>query len=231
VKLYFETERGKLFHGDCLEIMPRLDQKFDLCLTDPPYGIGEAAGKNKSRIKKATKTSKNTRGTPIPPTDYGCHEWDNKTPPKEAFDLIYGISKNQIIFGGNYFVEHLKNSPCWIVWDKDNTGGFADAELIYTSFKTAVRIIKFRWNGMLQQDMKRKERRFHPTQKPVKLIELILSKYSNPKESIIDTFAGVGSISVAAENLGHPWVAVEKNESYCERAAIRIEEVASQMSF
>jgi site-specific DNA-methyltransferase (adenine-specific) len=232
MKPYYESERGKFYLGDCLEIMPQLQDRFDLCFTDPPYGIGEAAGKSKSRgnfTKK--KTEKNPKGTPIKSIDYGNSPWDNKIPDKAVFDLIFSLSDNQIIFGGNYFVEYLKNSPCWIVWDKDNTGDFADAELIYTSFKTAVRIFKFRWNGMLQQDMKHKEKRYHPTQKPVKLCENILSQYSEAAQSILDPFAGVGSLVVAAEGLGHPWVACEREEAYCEIAAKRIEEAATQMRF
>lgn len=219
MKPYHESARGQLYCGDCLEVMPELKQGFDICFTDPPYGIGEAAGKNKSRSSKTIAT------------DYGNLLWDNKIPDKVIFDLIFKLSDNQIIFGGNYFIEYLKNSSCWIVWDKDNTGNFADAELIYTSFKTAVRIIKFRWNGMLQQDMKYKEKRFHPTQKPVQLCENILRKYSKTGQSIIDPFAGVGSILISAEKLGHRWAGIEREEQYCEIAAKRIEEVANQMSY
>jgi DNA modification methylase len=205
--------------GDCLEVMSQLQEKFDLCLTDAPYGIGEAAGKNKSRGKLGIAK------------DYGNLSWDNKIPSKVIFEWIFRLSENQIIFGGNYFIEYLKNSPCWLVWDKDNSGNFADAELIYTSFKTAVRIFKFRWNGMLQQDMKHKEKRYHPTQKPIRLIENILSKYSEPEQSIIDPFLGSGTTAVACENLGRRWVGIEREEKYCEIAARRIEEAANQMSF
>ena len=216
---YYETELGQLFCGDCLDIMPQLQGGFDLCFTDPPYGIGvkNKIGGNNLGFSK----------------DYGVknNQWDNKIPDKSTFDWIHKLSKNQIIFGGNYFVEYLKNSPCWLVWDKDNSGNFADAELIYTSFKTAVRIFKFRWNGMLQQDMKHKEKRFHPTQKPIKLCENILSKYSEACQSVLDPFAGVGSIPVACENLGRTWLACEKEEQYCAIAAKRIEEAAHQMSF
>ncbi len=224
MKPYFETALGKLYCADCivfssLEIMPQLIQ-FDLCFTDPPYGIKEAAGKNKSRSKLAIAQ------------DYGNLSWDNQVPDKEIFEWIFRISRNQIIFGGNYFAEYLRNSSCWLVWDKDNgNSDFADAELLYTSFKTAVRIFKFRWSGMLQEDMKHKEKRFHPTQKPVKLIERILANYSSPDQSILDPFAGSGTTAIACENLKRRWIGIEKEESYCEIAARRIEQAASQMSF
>ena len=87
--------------------------------------------------------------------DYGSETWDSESPEKIYFDEIFRVSKNQIIFGANYFIEKInKNSPCWLIWDKDNSGDFADAELAWTSFNTPVRIYRWRWNGMLQQDMK-----------------------------------------------------------------------------
>ena len=139
-----ENPRGlqlnRIYNMDCLEGMKQMDNKsIDLVLTDPPYGIGEAAGKNK------------TRDGLTQATDYGDLDWDDAPPTKEYFNEIFRISKNQIIFGGNFF--ELPPSPCWIVWDKDNSGDFADAELAWTSFKSAVRIFKWRWNGMLQEDM------------------------------------------------------------------------------
>lgn len=233
MKPYYQSEHGQIFMGDCLDVMLQLQDKFDLCLTDPPYGIGEAAGRNKSRGSLKPKPDhKNTKGTPIYSTNFGSLSWDNKIPDKEFFDLIYKLSSNQIIFGGNYFVEYLKNSPCWLVWDKVNGEcDFADAELIYTSFKTAVRIFKFRWAGMLQQDMRHKEKRYHPTQKPIKLIENILSKYSESDQSIFDPFLGSGTTAIACENLNRRWVGIEKEERYCEISAKRIEEAASQMKF
>lgn len=219
MKAYYETSRGSLFHGDCLELMPLLEERANLVLTDPPYGIGEAAGKNQSRDAIAVAT------------DYGSKFWDDEIPPKVAFDLMFEFSRDQMIFGGNYFVEYLSNSSCWLVWDKDNTGDFADAELIFTSFKKAVRIIKWRWNGMLQQNMKHKEKRYHPTQKPLGLIEILLSRYSEENDLILDPFGGSGTTGVACENLKRRWIICEKEEEYCEIAAKRIEAAASQLSF
>jgi site-specific DNA-methyltransferase (adenine-specific) len=233
MKAYFSTDLGALYLGDCLEVMPRLKQRFSVALTDPPYGIEEGRKANHRRIKKTLKKGKNTKGTEIHKTDFGHLSWDNAPPPKKAFELIYQLSDNQMIFGGNYFVEYLKRSSCWIVWDKctGNSPFLASSELIYTSFKTAVRIIKWRWNGMLQQDMRHKEKRFHPTQKPVRLLEILLTRYAKKGDSILDPFAGVGSTAVACENLRHPWVIIEQHEPYAEIAAKRIEETASQMKF
>ena len=135
---------------------------------------------------------------------------------------------NQIIWGSNYFAEHLLNSPCWIVWDKDNSGNFADCELAYTSFKTAVRKFEFRWNGMLQGDMANKELRIHPTQKPVKLYEWLLTNYAKPGQRILDTHGGSGSSAIACNNLGFEMVWCELDVDYYAAACKRVEQATKQ---
>jgi DNA modification methylase len=219
-----------LYNADCLDIMRDMPDKcVDLVITDPPYGIGEAAGKNTSRSKPFGSNSfgeRNTLRTIIPATDYGDLEWDNQPAGKEHLKEVFRISKNQIIFGGNYF--ELPPSPCWIVWDKDNSGDFADAELAWTSFDTAVRIFKYRWNGMLQEDMAHKEIRVHPTQKPVKLFEWIIRNYAKEGDTICDPFFGSGSCLVAAVRLGHPFIGIEKEKVYFDKAKIRIEKAQQQ---
>ncbi|RJS73020.1 site-specific DNA-methyltransferase, partial [ANME-2 cluster archaeon] len=113
---------------------------------------------------------------------------------KEYFDEMLRISKNQIIFGGNYYTDYLTPSSCWIVWDKRNgRNDFADCELAWTSFKSAVRIFRYKWNGMLQENMKKKEKRVHPTQKPTPVFTWILKKYSNEGDLICDPFLGSGT--------------------------------------
>ena len=208
----------QLFNEDCLDVMRRLaDKSVDLILTDPPYGIGEAAGKNKSRGNMAVAK------------DYGDLEWDNAIPTKAYFDEIMRVSKHQVIFGGNYFVEHLRNSPCWIVWDKDNgENDFADCELAWCSFSSAVRRLKLRWNGMLQHNMKEKEYRIHPTQKPVRLFEWILEKYAEPGWVIMDPFLGSGSSAIAAKRLGYEFIGVEREQSYFKAALERIPREVAQ---
>ena len=217
MKPYYETENGVLYLGDCLTIMPQLEPA-DLVLTDPNYGIGEAAGKNKSRSCLAKSK------------DYGNKTWDNKTPPQEAFDLMISKSKNQIIFGGNYFIEYLKNSPCWLVWDKKNgNNDFADCELAWTSFKKAVRKYEWMWHGMIKEV---KETRYHPTQKPVGLFMKILTDYAKAGQSILDPFAGSGTTALACEELKDinlSWILIEQDEEYCEIAAKRIERETKQL--
>ena len=156
--------------------------------------------------------------------DYGSLDWDNQIPSKEYFNEMRRISKNQIIFGGNYFAEHLANSPCWIVWDKDNTGDFADCELAWTSFKTAVRKFTHRWNGMIQHDMKNKDYRYHPTQKPLRLMRWCLSKYAKEGDTILDPFMGSGTTLRAAKDLGFDCVGIEINPDYVKIAQDRLKQ-------
>ena len=180
-----------VYNEDCVEGLKRFsDKHFDLAIVDPPYGIGEDGAKNHSR-GKATK-----------PTKYTPKNWDKEPPPIEYFNEIKRISKNQIIWGANHFISKIPyDSSCWIIWDKDNTGDFADCEIAWTSFDTAVRKFKFRWNGMLQEDMKNKEVRIHPTQKPVQLYKWILKTYAKDGFKIIDTHLGSGSHAIAIEEM------------------------------
>ena len=202
------------------------DKSVDLVLTDPPYGIGEAAGANTSRSKpfgSKSITSKKTTRKIIPATNYGNHDWDNAPPSQEYFNEIFRVSKNQIIFGGNYF--GLPASSCWIVWDKDNSGDFADAELAWTSFDSAVRIFKWRWNGMLQQDMKHKDKRMHPTQKPLALMMWCLDNYSSQDMIVLDPFLGSGTTAVACTKLNRNYIGIDISEEYCDIARKRVASV------
>ena len=149
---------------------------------------------------------------------------DTQIPSKEVFDEIMRVSKNQIIFGGNYFASYLGNSSCWIVWDKDNAESFfADCELAWTSFPTAVRKFKWRWFGMLQEQMgANKEERHHPTQKPIELFKWILSNYAKEGQSIIDPFLGSGTTLIAAKQLNLNATGIEISPEYCEIARQRL---------
>ena len=196
-----------------MKLMARYeDNHFDLAIVDPPYGIGEDGKSNHSRGLLAT------------PTKYTPKDWDNSAPSKLYFAELKRVSKNQIIFGANHFIENIPtaNSSCWVVWDKDNTGDFADCELAYCSFKTAVRKFKFTWNGMLQGDMKNKEVRIHPTQKPVKLYEWLLMNYAKEGDKILDTHLGSGSIALACHNLGFDLTACELDKEYFDASIKRL---------
>ena len=141
------------------------------------------------------------------------------------FDEIFRISKNQIIFGGNYFIENLHNSNCWIVWDKQNGSNyFADCELAWTSFNSAVRKYEFLWNGMLQQNMKNKEVRIHPTQKPADLFGQILRDYSKEKDLVLDCFSGSGTTAIACHRLKRRFICIEKDAEYWQASIKRLED-------
>ena len=163
-------------------------------------------------------------------TDYGAKDWDSKAPNKQYFEELKRVSKKQIIWGANHFIENIPNanSSCWIVWDKDNTGNFADSELAYTSFKTAVRNFKWRWNGMLQQNMKNKQKRIHPTEKPIQLYEWLLMNYAKENDKILDTHLGSGSLAIACHNLGFELTACELDSEYYKSSIKRIKEHISQ---
>lgn len=207
-------ELNKIYCMDALEFLRNLpDKSVDLILTDPPYGIGEAAGKNKSRSNLAVSK------------DYGTKDWDNAIPTEEVFKEIFRVSKNQIIFGGNYFVEYLPNSSCWIVWDKDNgENDFADCELAFTSFPTAVRRFKWRWAGMLQERMSWKEKRYHPTQKPLPLFRWILEKYAKEGQIVCDPFIGSGTTAVACKQLGIKYIGCDIDSEYVSIAEERLKQ-------
>ena len=213
--------KATLYNSDCMEYMATLpDKAFDLAIVDPPYGIGENGDRNASREGIAT------------PQNYKAFAGgDREPPPIEYFIELQRVSKNQIIWGANHFIDRIaKPSSCWIVWDKINGAtDFADCELAYTSFKTAVRQFRFEWNGMLQGDMKNKEQRIHPTQKPVKLYEWLLTNYAKPGQRILDTHLGSMSSVIASNNLGFEMVGCELDEDYyasgCERAKNALRQV------
>lgn len=220
-KDYADSTMNKILNIDCLEHMRKIpDNFYDLCLTDPPYGIniaktGTVGGGGLAKVK-----------------DYGAKEWDMHIPNKELFDEMLRISKKQIVFGANHFIENLPySSSCWIVWDKDNTGNFADSELAWTNFDTAVRNYKFRWNGMLQQDMANKEERHHPTQKPVELFKMILRDYAikNDYTKIFDPFGGSGTTAIACKSLGLDFCMTELEADYVAIANKRLEKVQASL--
>ena len=212
---------------DCLEGMREIpDKSIDLVITDPPYGIKVGGSKPFGKVGGSKPFGKAGRRGVVEATEYQLFD-DSKPPSDEIFKEMFRISKNQIIFGGNFFV--LPPSPCWIVWDKINgETDFADAELAWASFKSAVRIFQFRWNGMLQEDMSHKEERVHPTQKPVKLFEWIIKNYAKEGDVICDPFFGSGSCLVACVRMGHQFIGFEKEQTYFDAAQIRIKKAQEQ---
>jgi site-specific DNA-methyltransferase (adenine-specific) len=206
-----------------MEYMKSLsDNAFELAIVDPPYGIGESGKTNKSRGGLAVaKDYKPFAGNDI------------DAPPPEYFIELKRVSKNQIIWGANHFIERIPaaSSPCWIVWDKLNgETDFADCELAWSSFRTAVRRFSFQWHGMWQGDMKNKENRIHPTQKPVKLYQWLLSKYAKEGDRILDTHLGSGSSAIAAHYGGFDFVGCELDADYYNAAVKRFENETAQAS-
>lgn len=226
----------KLLNIDCMEYMKGLeDNAFDLAIVDPPYGLGEAGQRIMSRGSDGKNQkfwgTKNTKGTDIPSTYFPPKEWDNEAPDRDYFIELQRVSKNQIIFGANHFISKIPNndSSCWIIWDKDNgTSNFADCEMAWGSFSTAVRKFKFRWSGMLQGDMKNKEIRIHPTQKPAKLYEWLLINYAKKGQRILDTHLGSGSSAIAAYYFGCHFVGCELDTEYYDSASARIDHETKQ---
>jgi len=211
-----------LIHGDSLQALKGYaDNHFDVAIVDPPYGIGESSNDNKSRSKLAKAK------------DYGNKNWDDKAPDLEYFTELKRVSKNQIIFGANHFIENIPkaNSSCWIVWDKVNgESDFADCELAWCSFNSAVRLKSLRWAGMLQHDMKNKEFRIHPTQKPVQLYKWLLENYTNEKDFILDTHLGSGSIAIACHYMKRNLIGYEIDKEYYDAACKRFKEQTMQQT-
>jgi DNA modification methylase len=202
---YYQSDGIVLYNCDWRDLDPAL-LKADALLTDPPFGIGEAAGKNKSRTNLAVAK------------DYGDDDWDNEPPSAEDIERLRSLASHQIIWGGNYF--HLPPSRCWLVWDKLNSGDFADCELAWTNLDKAVRKFEWMWNGMLREHP---EVRVHVTQKPLALGKWAISQILPPEvKSIVDPYAGSGTFLVAAKALGIKSIGVEREQKYCREIVDRL---------
>jgi site-specific DNA-methyltransferase (adenine-specific) len=207
---------------DCVELMRSFpDKHFDLAVVDPPYGIGEDGGTNKTRGKIAkAKNYKPFFGN------------DLSAPDERYFNELIRVSRNQIIWGANHFISRVPyDSSCWIVWDKENgETDFADCELAWTSFNTAVRKFSFRWQGMIQGDMANKEHRIHPTQKPVKLYDWIFKNYLPNGGKVLDTHGGSMSSVISAIKAGNiEMTCSELDKDYFKAAKDRIITFQSQL--
>jgi DNA modification methylase len=205
---YYDRDGIKIYNADCRKVLPFLD-RFDLLLTDPPYGIGAARKDNSSRSCLAVSK------------DYGIAGWDDAPPPRWFLEASQEAAETSILWGGNYY--GLPAASCWLVWDKDNgANDFADCELAWTNMDRAVRKFKWRWQGMLQENGgAKKEQRFHPTQKPLALMRWCLS-LAPGAATVLDPFMGSGTTLVAAKLEGRQAVGIEISEKYCEAAANRL---------
>ena len=201
---YYEHAGITIFHGDCREILPTLP-KVDLVLTDPPYGI------KRDGMRPSTSSHGGRKA-------YEFLGWDSATPPEDLFRAIFDHSKNQIIWGGNYFPNVLTPKMGWLVWDKGQRICGSDAELAYTSYDCALRVITLNRVELLIDGAT------HPTQKPLKLMMRCID-YADKRSkisSILDPFMGSGTTLVAAKQLGRSAIGIELEEKYCEIAAKRL---------
>lgn len=210
------------YNMDCMQGMSMFPDKFfDLAIVDPPYGGVSQGGYMRNSAGGGVAKQKN---------DYHLSLWKCKKPNKDYFEELQRVSKNQIIWGGNYYASLLNDSQCWIVWDKEKPAGvsFADVELAWTSFDIPSRIFHFAWNGMLQGNMKEKEYKIHPTQKPVALYEWLISRFAKEGDIILDTHVGSASSLIACHNTQHKFVGFEIDSVYYEKAKARLDTETAQ---
>jgi site-specific DNA-methyltransferase (adenine-specific) len=197
-----------IYNQDCMEAMKEMsDNQFDLAIVDPPYGINRAGQK-----ETFTKQKKHKRKY------HKQKQWDNAIPNKYYFKELQRVSKNQIIWGANYFVKHLtKGTMGWIVWFKGQIGlTMSDCELAYSSFHKATRVININRVDLLKQNT------IHPTEKPIRLYQWLLDNYAKEGYTILDTHLGSGSIAIACHNLGYDLTGYEIDKEYFESAQKRI---------
>ena len=228
---------NRFLNSDCMDVMKLYpDKYFDLALCDPPYGLNEHGGKNRGKYV----LQKNGNRLYVPDGNYENRGWDNEPPDKAYFDEVIRISKNQIIFGCNYFDYPFPGGR--IIWDKCNDGSDqSDAEIAYNSFSNRVDIVRYMWRGMMQGksieegwiqqgNKSLNEKRITPTQKPVALYKWIIQKYLKPGDKLIDTHVGSASSLIACEDLGIQYVGTEKDTFTYNLADKRLQEHKAQLS-
>lgn len=224
---FYKTDFLDLYHADCMDIMKEYpDKYFDLAVVDPPYGINIADKLANGWVSKAGGVKHKSK------------EWDLYLPTEDYFNELFRISKNQIIWGANYFMSVIKkDSPCWIFWDKNNGDSlFADGEMAWTSFDTPIRLAKIHWCGSAAIH-ETGQNKIHPTQKPIKLYDWCIKKYAKKNMKIIDTHFGSGSIALAVDKANRfdkmnlHLTACEIDKDYIEASVKRISESTKQQTF
>ena len=209
----------KLINDDCMNVMKDYENNyFDLAIVDPPYGIG---------IDKAMNANKGKQGF----KQYRETEWDNETPKQKYFDELFRTSKNQIIWGGNYFIDKIKKpSQCFLIWNKvQRDFTMSDAEIAWTSFDKTIRCFDLSSGGAMGCN-NRNGGKTHPTQKPVKLYEWLLNNYSKKEDKILDTHLVSGSSAIASYYFGvKEFVGIELDKEYFEAMSKRFKEKTKQI--
>lgn len=202
-----------------MELMARYpDKYFDLAIVDPPYGIGFSDyQRGSSGVKVKERYTKN-----------GKKKWDNSIPNDKYFEELFRVSRNQIIWGGNYFPElWLNGCKGFIFWFKHQpVDNFSKGELAWTSFDKPAQCFDYMYYGNINSDLVR----LHPTQKPVALYKWLLDKYAKPEDKILDTHLGSGSIAIACHDYGFQLTACELDSEYYEKAKQRIQNHIKQLT-
>ena len=208
------TDKISIYNCDCMELLKQTpDNYYSLSLVDPPYGIGAEnhAGKKENGWNQ-----------------FDIKQWDSSIPSEEYFNELFRVSKNQVIWGGNYMTEFLKPSMGWVIWDKGQRGfSLADGEMAWTSFNKAMRIFEFSRASCIKSNNTALEK-FHPTAKPYELYKWLLDKYAKPGDKILDTHLGSGSIAIACHDYGFELTACELDRDYYDKAIQRIKNHTSQ---
>lgn len=226
IKNYYNVENLEFFNADCMHLMKNFkDKEFDLAIVDPPYGI-DADVKNNTDKKQSKKSASKSK-------KYGDQSWDSCIPTEEYFAELKRVSKKQIIWGANFF--NLQGGMLY--WHKNVTmPTYSTGELAYLSWLNKIDFVEITWHGMLQHDMKDKEQRIHPTQKPVQLYEWLLMNYAQPNDKIIDTHLGSGSIAIAIDkaniidNKNFTFVGIELDSEYFNASIQRFKNYKNQLT-
>jgi site-specific DNA-methyltransferase (adenine-specific) len=211
---------SEVFNEDCIDVMKRYPDKFfDLAIVDPPYGIGVDGA---IHIRKPDRPS-----TWDMVEKYERKDWDNEIPKAEYWEQLFRVSKNQIVWGGNYFTEYLKPSKCWVFWDKqfDKTFNFSHGELAWTSFnKQLLKVTK-----SSKAETNGGKDRIHPTQKPVYIYDWLLNNFKEESINVLDTHVGSGSSRISCHKAGLSFVGCEIDKDYFDAQEKRFKEFVSQM--
>jgi len=215
---------GQITEADCEEVLAQLPDKcVDLVLTDPPYGIGADKAARTAALQRiaANGKTKAGRGWAL----YDETDWDSAPPSANTFKEIRRVSKNQIVWGGNYFTEHLPPSMGWFFWDKGQRDfSLADGELAWSSFNRALRVFSYSRAAALQ------EGKCHPTQKPVPLFNWLLSLVTKEGDIILDPYSGSGTTALACHAMHRRFICIEREHKYVEKSRNRLRDAQAQLS-
>jgi len=219
--------KATIMNCDCLQYMATLpDKAFDLAIVDPPYGIDIAKNGQIGGVRKGLNPKWKNESV----RQFEVKDWDCLIPNGDYFKELKRVSKYQMIWGGNYFTKFLEPTNSWVFWYKEpnsNNLTFSDGELCWTSFEKQMKQVSIPWIGFGSVNLK--EAKTHPTQKPVKLYEWLLTNYAKQGQRILDTHLGSGSHAIAANNLGFELVGCELDKDYFDAACKRIEQATQQL--